>query len=139
MSHVGRLPGIFRRLTRSQQPVSEDPFLIEIRPVVEVLATPSRGRMRVGVDLVTICHRPADGDAPVRWRFRIEPPGEDIKIVSIPNGRIVFPTETAVRFIVYLEDHLRAELVVPLAGDLCRINRVGYDFRNFVALIDHVA
>ena len=141
MSHVGRPPDRFRRLTRSQQPVSEDPFTIVTRPVVEVLAAPGRSRMRIAV-LVLICNRPADGDASVLWRFRIEPPGEGIKIRSLPNGRIVFPTETAVRFVVYLvylEDHLRAELVVPVAGDLCRINRVGYDFRNVVVLVDLVA
>ena len=138
MSHVGRPPGRFRRLTRSQQPVSEDPWTIVTRAVVEVFAAPGRSRMRVEV-LVTICHHPADGDAPVRWRFRIQPPGEDIELHSCSNGRKVFPADTAFRFLVYHEDHLRAELVVPDPGDLCRINRVGYDFRNLGARLDRVA
>ena len=71
---------------------------------------------------VAICHHPTDGDAlqVVRWRTGIKPPGEDIEILSLPNGRVVFPAETAV--LVCDQGHLRAELVMPVAGEVFPIN-----------------
>jgi len=57
-----------------------------------------------------------------------QPPGEDIEILSLPKGRLVFPAETAV--IVYDQGHRRAEFVVPDARELCEINLFAHDLAS---------
>ncbi len=83
--------------------------------IVEVLAAPARSRVRV-TKAIVICHRPRKRNALVRRRIYVVPPGEDIEIFSVSDGGLVFPAETAGH--VCIQNHRRAEFVVPDSGEL---------------------